>query len=261
MSQINDTQNQYADAGNLNTRLRLHQLFSTNPLGWENWVFEQYQLRPGQRILELGCGGGTVWAARGGEVPAGICLVLSDASAGMLDSAKENTRALDFVEYQVIDAQEIPYEDSSFDAVIANHMLYHVPRLDRALGEIARVLRPGGLLYATTLGRDNMPELTALLRQFDPAVDFAQDALTEAFGLESGAAKLRGFFAAITERRYPDSLRITEAEPLADYVLSTQSIPDEKAALFRRYVGEIIAENGCIDITKKAGMLVAEKAR
>jgi len=262
MRQSNGTQAQYADAGNLNARLRLHRQFSTNLLGWENWVFGQYELRPGQRILELGCGSGAVWAARGGEVPAGVRLVLSDASAGMLDCAKESTRALDFVRYQVIDAQEIPYGEASFDAVIANHMLYHVPRLERALEEIDRVLRPGGALYATTLGRDNMLELTALLRRFDPAIDFGQTALADAFGLESGEAKLRAFFDTVETRLYPDSLRVTEAEPLAAYVLSTQTaIAGEKIPLLHRYIERIIAEEGFVGITKKAGMLIAEKAR
>ena len=45
-----------------------------------------------------------------------------------------------------IDAQSIPYEKDSFDAVIANHMLYHVPDLARTLSEIRRVLRPEGCL-------------------------------------------------------------------------------------------------------------------
>jgi ubiquinone/menaquinone biosynthesis C-methylase UbiE len=42
------------------------------------------------------------------------------------------------------DAQALPFRDASFDAVIANHMLYHVPDISRSLGEVRRVLKPSG---------------------------------------------------------------------------------------------------------------------
>lgn len=51
---------------------------------------------------------------------------------------------------KIIDIQNIPYEDNSFDLVIANMMLYHVPDLPRALAEVGRVLKPEGKLYTAT---------------------------------------------------------------------------------------------------------------
>jgi ubiquinone/menaquinone biosynthesis C-methylase UbiE len=59
----------------------------------------------------------------------------------------------------VADAAWIPLADGSMDAVIANHMLYHVSDRRRALAEIHRLLRPGGRLYATTNGLGHMAEL------------------------------------------------------------------------------------------------------
>jgi len=262
-----ELQKQYGTASNLNSRAALHQLFSTNKLGWSNWVFQNYGLRPGQAVLELGCGSGGMWTGRAAQIPPAASLVLSDFSAGMLCAAKENTRGIPGIEYMVIDAQDIPCPDASFDVVIANHMLYHVPDIGKALAEIARVLRPGGALYATTIGRENLRELIDLLYQFDPAIDFAQEAITDAFGLESGADKLRGRFVSVEVRRYSDSLHVTRAQPLIDYVLSSQGIGNvndivigEKAALFGRYIESIIARDGAIDISKDAGMLVARKA-
>ena len=257
---------QYGIAANLNARAALHQLFSTNKLGWSNWVFQNYSLRPGQTVLELGCGNGGIWAGRAAQMPP-IKLVLSDFSEGMLRTAQENISGIPGTEYRVIDAQNIPCPDASFDIVIANHMLYHVPDIDRALREIARVLRPGGTLYATTVGRGTYRELTDLLAQFDPAIDFAQDAITEAFGLESGEEKLRRHFASLEIRRYPDSLHVTRAQPLIDYVLSSQGIGNvndivtgERAAQFGQYIECIIARDGAINISKDAGMFVARKA-
>jgi SAM-dependent methyltransferase len=258
MPNVNDSeelQKQYATAANLDTRASLHALFGTNPLGWGNWVFQQYSLRPGQSVLELGCGSAGIWRGRAGALR-GARLLLSDVSEGMLQAARENTREFTDASYERIDAQDIPRPDASFDIVIANHMLYHAPDIDKALGEIARVLKPGGTLYATTLGERNMPELIELLRRFDPAIDFAQRALTDAFGLESGGARLRGYFDGVEARRYPDSLHITRARPLADYVLSSMT-DVEDTEKFARYVEGVIARDGAIDITKDAGMLIA----
>jgi len=66
----------------------------------------------------------------------------------MLDEAQQRLANVpsDFA-FERIDVQAIPYNDASFDVVIANHMLYHVPDLPKALAEIRRVLRPGGLLH------------------------------------------------------------------------------------------------------------------
>ena len=65
--------------------------------------------------------------------------------------------------FEKIDAQSIPYRTDSFDAVIANHMLYHIPDLGKTLSEIRRVLKPEGHLYATTVGLNHMAELRACL--------------------------------------------------------------------------------------------------
>jgi len=211
----------------------------------------------------MGCGNASLWADRAKQL-AGLRLVLSDFSQGMLRAAREKTHGLPGIEYRVIDAQDIPFQDVSFDTVIANHMLYHVANIDKALGEIARVLKPGGTFYATTLGRGTYRELIDLLYQFDPAIDFAQDAITDAFGLESGEVKLRRYFTSVEIRRYPDSLHVTQAQPLIDYVLSSQGIGNvneiitgERVAQFSRYIEDTLARDGSIDISKDAGMFIA----
>jgi len=249
-----EMQKQYGTAQNLNTRAALHARFSTNPLGWNNWAFQQYGLRPGQSVLELGCGSAGMWQGRA-EALQGVKLLLSDFSQGMLDAARENTHGLPGVAYQVIDAQDIPHPGASFDAVIANHMLYHVPDIDKALGEIARVLKPGGTFFATTLGAENMRELHELLRRFYPESGHLRDAFTAAFRLENGADQLRGHFAHVELRRYPDSLHVTRAQPLVDYVLSMVGMED--ASEFARHIEGIIAREGAIDIPKDAGMFIA----
>ena len=260
-----EMQKQYATDKNLNARAALHALYSTNKQGWGNWVVEQYDIQPGMRILELGCGNGTMWSGR--TLPEGVELVLSDFSEGMLEAAKANTAHLSRAEYRVVDAQDIPFDDGVFDIVIANHMLYHIPDADKALAEIARVLKAGGLFYATTLGNDNFKEMIALLTAFDARIDLALDAVTRTFGLETGGAKLAHHFAAVETRRYEDSLHITEAKPMIDYILSLQGIGNvndiiagDEVARFAAYVNGIFDKNGFFDVTKDAGMFMATKS-
>jgi len=165
MSKFTDQQylktDQYRDSSNLDARAVLHQRFRTNSYGWFRWVFDTL-LKPPEhaRILELGCGHGLLWKENITRIPAGWNITLSDLSSGMLDAAWRNLvvsgRAFQFKE---IDAQSIPFEDESFDAVIANHMLYHVPDHPKTIMEIKRVLKPGGRLIATTVGENHMREM------------------------------------------------------------------------------------------------------
>ena len=64
MSRINNQKNvkeQYANAGNLNTRISIHQKYSTNKIGFGNWIFSNYKTTQGMKVLELGCGTGDMW--------------------------------------------------------------------------------------------------------------------------------------------------------------------------------------------------------
>ncbi len=68
-------------------------------------------------------------------------LVLSDFSEGMLKQTQETLQNQKGIEYRKIDIQSIPYEENSFDVVIANMMLYHVPDIQKGLSEVRRVLK------------------------------------------------------------------------------------------------------------------------
>jgi ubiquinone/menaquinone biosynthesis C-methylase UbiE len=158
---------QYRDSSNLDARASIHQRFSTNSYGWFRWVFDVLvKLPENARILELGCGNGLLWKENASRIPAGWNITLSDFSSGMLDAAWRNLVVTGHAfQFKEIDAQSIPYEDETFDAVIANHMLYHVPDRPKGIAEIRRVLKPGGCLFATTVGKDHMQEMMDWYRQ------------------------------------------------------------------------------------------------
>ena len=106
-----------------------------------------------RRVLEVGCGRGGFAAWLGGlpaeQRPAE--LVAGDASpeAVRMAEALGRARGVVGVRYRVVDLMRLDWDDGSFDAAISCETIEHVPDPRRALGELARVLRPGGRLYLT----------------------------------------------------------------------------------------------------------------
>lgn len=252
---------QYHSSSNLEARIALHRRFSPNALGWQRWVFEQLSLRDGCRVLELGCGPGTLWLENLERMPAGGEMILSDFSAGMVSKARKNLDGKMTARFEIIDARSIPYPEASFDEVIANHMLYHIPERSQALAEIRRVLRPGGRLFATTGGERHMGELYELVQRFDSVVAADGWYLEPiGFSLESGGAELSAWFESIELRRYVDTLVVTEVTPLVDYILSTVrlSLGEERRADLSEFIQQQMQANGgVIRITIDSGIFIA----
>lgn len=253
---------QYKDATNLNARIDLHRLFSVNKYGWHRWVFDRFQIGENGRVLELGCGPGSLWLSNRQRIPENWQITLSDFSSGMLQEARQKLGEARFA-YQIVDAQAIPFADEGLDAVIANHMLYHVPDLPCALAEIKRVLKPGGHFYATTVGLAHMRELDDLIMKTWPGVRWGGlGNVTAAFVLENGQSLLAPFFKKVELQLYEDELRVTEAEPLIDYALSgtlRSRLSVEQQNVFREVVQQVLATQGAIRITKASGIFVATR--
>ncbi len=271
LSDPNSAAEQYRDASNLGARITLHERFGTNAYPWQRWVFDGLKVPPDARVLELGCGPGNLWSENPDRVPAGWSVTLTDASPGMLSEAEGRLGSDPRLSFGVTDAQEIPFEDGAFDAVVANHMLYHVPDLPRALSEIARVLKPGGALYATTVGRDHLREMGRMLNVLDPSHPPDEPVWSgPGFLLDDGAEKLSPHLSEISLRRYEDALVVTEAKPLVDYLLSGSAAAVAAEGMgveeFRRRTLDLtvalekeLSSRGDIRITKDAGMFVARR--
>lgn len=244
---------QYKNADNLNKRIAIHD-YSTNKLGFGNWIVSHYEIKPGYRILELGCGTGDMWKKHLNLLDGNTSLTLTDFSAGMLESAKSNLGLRNELSYAVVDIQSIPYEENSFDAVIANMMLYHVPDLNQGLSEVRRVLKPDGKFYCATYGEHGISEYVAdLLRE-----QGISDRLNKAFTLQNGAAALQKHFASVKRFDYEDALEIPNPDEFADYVLSLASL-DNIENLDQNALTSALAarmKDGILRVPKEYGMFI-----
>ncbi|MBI1814947.1 MAG: methyltransferase domain-containing protein [Deltaproteobacteria bacterium] len=253
---------QYRDSRNLDARIALHDRFSINPYPWHRWLFDQLALPPASRVLDVGCGAGTMWVKNRDRLDPTWELTLSDFSSGMLNAARQGLAGGNLtVRFEQVDAQSIPHADDSFDVVIANHMLYHVPDRDPAIAEIHRVLRAGGRLYAATNGHAHLRELDQLAAPFAPATEMIDSATR--FGLETGLAQLQRRFGDVRALRYEDGLVVTDAEPLIAYIRSmsaTATISKEALGKLRAHIDHEIAMRGAVRITKDSGLFVAMKS-
>jgi ubiquinone/menaquinone biosynthesis C-methylase UbiE len=255
-------QEQYKQSNNLRARITLHERFSTNPIGWYSWLFNHYYFPPNARILEIGCGPGDMWESNQERVPGNWKLTLTDLSEGMVSKARQKLSTLP-VQFCCVDADILPFLQDSFDAVIGNHMLYHVPDKDHTLKEIQRVLVSGGYLISSTNGDRHLSELYDIIKGFDPNYEAATQ--MGSFTLENGNAFLSKYFEKVERFDFPDSLKITEAEPLVEYTLSLWSINRaffrENLAKYRAYLQDMLDANGSIDIKKSVGVFVSGSPR
>lgn len=136
-----------------------------------------------RHVLEIGCGTGAFAGRLAAELPdSGVVAV--DQSARFVELTASRG-----VEARVADAEELPFADGSFDAVAALWMLYHVADLHRALDEVRRVLRPGGVLVAVTNGDAHVAGLR---------VAAGGEPVITQFSSENGERTLRRHFDEVT---------------------------------------------------------------
>lgn len=255
-------QHQYRDASNLKARIRLHKLFTIAAESWEDFMLSNLHLLSEETVLELGCGNASQTRHNRYAYPTSLHYFLSDFSFGMMQEAILEMQDDARFTFSVQDAQALAFPDSSFDCVTANHMLYHVPDIQIALLEVYRLLKPGGRLIAATNGQDHMWDLDQLLQSVLPG-NTPWHSFHSRFTLESGASLITSVFGNCRKILYPSELWVTEAKPLADYVISLAGIDDNPTHMtseeLTRNFQRLIDLQGGIRIRKSSGLLLTIK--
>ncbi len=247
---------QYRSPHRLERRISLHEKYSVNPQGFGPWVVSHYHFLEGARVLELGCGTGSMWQRQEELIRRCGELVLTDLSEGMVSAARASLGDRPPLRFQTADIRALPFPDGAFDVCIANMMLYHVPEPDLALAEVRRVLRPAGCFYAATYGEHGIVErLCQILAPLG-----LRDGTGKRFTLQNGAARLRRFFPEVRRFDYPDSLRVTDPEDLIDYLCSLPSMEEARRLPRDRIRALLRAEmrNGVLELPKEYGLFAAK---
>lgn len=161
---------------------------------WPPRVVDAAQIRPGQRVLDVACGTGALARAVASAVGAAGSVAGLDRNPGMLAIAKQIAPA---VEWREGVAEQLPFPDASFDAVVSQFGLMFFTDRTAALREMWRVLRPGGrLVVAVWASLEDTPAYAAEVALVDRiAGSDAANALRAPFAL-GARAELAALFAA-----------------------------------------------------------------
>lgn len=247
-----EVKKQYRTSQNLETRISIHDKYSINQQGFGPWILSQYEIKEQSNILELGCGTGIMWRHHLDLLKEDSKLILSDFSAGMVEKAKNNLGQTEQISYEKIDIQNIPYKDHSFDIVIANMMLYHVPNLNQALAEVKRVLKTDGHFYCATYGENGIIEYVEDLAHVIHQTN-------KVFTLQNGQSILEKYFSNVKRLDYKDALAITNIDDLLDYIYSLSSMThlSEMNREDLKKILETKMDNDLLMIPKEYGMFVS----
>ncbi len=248
-------------------RQETHELYSEPKLDFTDWALNSVSWQGDETVLDVGSGPGHYYSALHERFP-DIEYYACDLYSAMVQShPHKQTLAL-------ADAQRLPYPDAAFDVVMANHMLFHVPDVERALRELRRVVKPGGFVMATTNSIHTMPEFQALMRRAITLLSPPGTANvsvpgqhTDPFTLESGTRLFCRHFFAVVRYDLPRALVFPTAEPALAYLNSTRSVReaelpqgvnwDEMMMIVREQIGRLIDHFGELTVNTLSGLLVA----
>jgi len=254
---------QYKTDKNLNIRSNLHS-YNVNKIDFDKWCFNQINFSLNANVLELGCGTGKLWFKNKDYIENTLNITISDFSRSMIRIARNRLKDVyHYFHYEEINAEEIPYNDETFDIIIAQHMIYFVPDIEKALAEIQRVLKPNGVFYVTANSCNSMKELNRLSENFAPNSGLDNNGYSERFDLEHGRGMLEKYFHKVDVEILDGKIIVDNAEPVVSYKASTiqgsSILVGEKKKEFTKYLEEYIKKNGDISITTKTCMFKAMK--
>lgn len=263
-----DIAKQYQDDGNLQKRISIH-AYSTAEVSWMQWLYERMGIRSGMKILEIGCGNGLLWKEVMEELPENLDIYLTDYSEGMLKQAKAvvDERA-DYLagknirfRFAIKDAEEFEPEETGYDLIIANHMLYHViEHRQELLVKIRDLLKEDGVFCCSTVGERHMRQLDELAERLDKSI---KHSITEGFTLENGEEQLLKVFTRVEKEEQENNLLVDDVEVIYNYVCSwpgnTAEILAKKGDEFRRMIGAEMAKTGAMFIEKQTGFFRCRK--
>jgi ubiquinone/menaquinone biosynthesis C-methylase UbiE len=205
-------------------------------------VYEALGARPGERVLDVGCGPGFYASELLDQVGAEGSVVALDASPQMLAVAAHRCEGRPNVSFHQADATSLPVDDGGFDGAISVQVLEYVADVEAALGELHRALRPGGRVvlwdvdWATLSWHSRDPaRMERALRAWDehlvdPSLPRTLASRVRAAGFEDVAMEGHAF---ATAEFTPDAYGGSLLPLIAGYLATVDGFgPEEAAAWF-----------------------------
>ena len=232
------TSTAYANSKNLHARVSIYH-YRDPQIDFVDWAMNHIDWSKSARVLDVGCGYGQYLKKVRQQTGNDIFLTGVDLSAGMVqDLSQQWDRHILFPHLGVADVQNLPFSDNSYDTILAMHMLYHVPNIEQAIGELRRTLRSGGTLLVSTNGQNHCGEIEAVFCEAlrnstgDMGITRFFPRVSHRFALENGEALLRTAFRHVEQQSITGLLKIPDVAPVLAYADSIRptiekTLPDE----------------------------------
>ncbi len=236
-------------------------------IDFADWTLATLDWRGDETILNIGSGAGSHYA----------CLMKAQPNVRYfaVDPSPQprHKSACDAEKLAAGDALTLPYATDSFDVVMANHVLYQMPDIDRCLTEIKRVLKPDGRVLAGAESLHTTPELQVLIRR--AVVLLSENGANvqplslpcDAFALENGTRILARHFYAVVRHDLPLQLVFEAVEPALEYLegmrdLRQHDLPndvswDDMMLIMQQQLSQLLQALGTLEISIACGALVA----
>jgi SAM-dependent methyltransferase len=251
-------------------RQETHDQYSVPHVDFPNWVLDRVIWRGDECLLDVGAGHGIYYERIRERLP-DVRYFGLDRSPGMLDKHPARDRL------PIADAQQLPFKTRTFDVVMANHMLYHVPDIQHTIEEFRRILKPDGVLVTATNSLQTMPEFNALFRRAIMLLSTPGNVYSEPpapiyspFALENGVRVLSRQFYAVVRHDLPQALVFNSVDPAMAYLeswrpLREPQLPREVAwedvmLVMREQIARVINHFSELVVNKISGVLIASDA-
>ena len=253
---------QYDTSEKLRIRAETHRLYTEGDEDFADVELRHVDPRPGLLALDVGCGPGRLALVL---LERGMGYIGLDQSAGLLREARAGTPG----RYVRGNAVALPVADARCDRVLALGMLYHVPDWPRALGELRRVVRPGGRVVLWTNGADAMQRLYDVHREAARELGYTPLPFGgPSFSLDH-LPEVRAVFPTAVRHVRESALVFPEAEPAlrfyatnrVDMIEGWSGDGGHRARLLplvRAKIEAIIAREGSFRVPKSSGFFVAD---
>lgn len=251
----------------IETRVRLYD-YSTGKQTFFQWLAGMLPAMEDKSILELGAGNGALWKDL---LPRcrNCHLHLTDIAEDVLDSARQALSPFESLtaslNFEPVDFNNLPFDDESFDVVIANHNLFYALDVPNVLHSIQRILKPGGVLICSTIGQDHLHELVQIIRQRKADLPWGAEKWADRFGLENGGSLLLSEFQHVDQFEYDNNLHVNSVDPVIAYLKKTmKGVLAEWVRHNRDEVESILLEamnsKGYIRLSPHSGFFIAYKS-